>query len=234
MKKQMTKTLFVVLAITSMFLVGCGGKENVTDTSTETGTETIVAELETSTQDNQETSSENERVAETETPTEESTQTEEPTPTPEPTETPTQEITHTHSYTENVTREARCRHYIATGELTEEQACGEKIYTCDCGHSYEEVIDAFIPQRDYDFVVIQSPTCFDPGWQEDHCIYCGEVMVGEVIEATGNHVLDTVWNYIPSTKEYRLGCVVCETTIQKTFEKPEGVEIRIIEWNGIP
>lgn len=164
--------------------------------------------------------------------------TEEPTPTPEPTEepteTPTQETTHTHSYTENVTREARCRHYIASGELTEEQACGEKIYTCDCGHSYEEVIDAFIPQRDYNFVVIQSPTCFDPGWQEDHCIYCGEVMVGEVIEATGNHVPDTVWNYIPSTKEYRLGCVVCETTIQKTFEKPEGVEIRIIEWNGIP
>lgn len=227
MKKQIIKTLFIVLIITSLLLVGCGGKETVTDNNTETVTETNIVEVETSTQ---EKSDSQEVITETEAVTETETQTEEPTPT----ETPTPEPVHEHSYTENVTREARCRHYIASGELTEEQACGEKIYTCDCGHSYEEVIDAFIPQRDYDFVVIQSPTCFDPGWQEDHCIYCGEVMVGEVIEATGNHVPDTVWNYIPSTKEYRLGCVVCETTIQKTFEKPEGVEIRIIEWNGIP
>jgi len=65
----MTKTLFVVLAITSMFLVGCGGKETVTDTSTETGTETIVAEVETSTPS-----------------------TEEPITTPEPTETPVEEF----------------------------------------------------------------------------------------------------------------------------------------------
>lgn len=67
MKKQMTKTLFVVLAITSLLFVGCGGKETETDTNTET--ETIVAEVETST-----------------------LSTEEPITTPEPTETPVEEF----------------------------------------------------------------------------------------------------------------------------------------------
>ena len=65
----------------------------------------------------------------TEAPTSTPTETPTPTPTETPTPTPT-ETPHEHAYTESTNKEATC---------TE---AGEKTFTCDCGDTYTEQIEA--------------------------------------------------------------------------------------------
>lgn len=209
MKKQMIKTLFVVLTITSLLLVGCGGKENVTDNNTETVTKTNVTEVETSTQEesnSQEAITETEAVAETETPTEE--------PTPEPTEepTPTPEPVHEHSYTETIIVEGTCTTW------------GTKCYTCSCGDSYEKEY-ALDHVSDGNRVVTHEPTCSSEGASGEHCIYCGERMYGRSIPKTG-HIPNSYWAYFPQSGNYYNSCSICNSVITVTTTRPEGVEIR--------
>ena len=211
MKKQMTKTLFVVLAITSMFLVGCGGKENVTNTNTETGTETIVAEVETSTQEENDSQ---EVIAEIEAPT----PTEEPTPTPEtieeptptPTETPTPEPVHEHSYTETIIE--KCLHMMS----------GTKRYTCSCGYSYEE---EFFHESDGNRVMVVEPDCTSEGISAEHCIYCGERLYPELASPAIGHIPGNTWLYFPDTGGYYFTCVACNALCPSTTPPPEGAEI---------
>lgn len=206
MKKQMIKTLFVVLTITSLLLVGCGGKENVTDNNTETVTKTNVTEVETSTQEesnSQEAITETEAVAETETPTEE--------PTPKPTETPAPE--HEHSYTETIIKEGSCTSY------------GTKLYSCACGYSYEKEY-CLDHVRDNNRVIIQEASCLTGETTAEHCIYCGMQMYNETDNSSAGHTPQNYWIYHHGTGTYRRGCERCGVLLEETSTRPEGVEIR--------
>ena len=104
------------------------------------------------------------------TPTEALTSTEAPTPTPTeaptstPTETPTPTPTeppHEHAYTESVTKEATC---------TE---AGEKTFTCDCGDTYTEQIEA--TGHAYGEYKSDGNATYDAdGTKTAECSVCGE------------------------------------------------------------
>lgn len=66
--------------------------------------------------------------------------------------------THTHQYTDAVTREPTCA------------AEGERIYTCSCGDFYTEPIDT-IPHSYVDKVY--EPSCNARGWTDHICSICG-------------------------------------------------------------
>jgi len=215
----MLKSIFALLIITSLSLVGCGRKETVTDTSTETGTETIVAEVETSTQ---EENNSQEVIAETEapTPTEEPTPvpTEEPTPepteepTPTSTETPTPEPVHEHSYTETIIKEGSCT------------SLGTKLYTCTCGYSYEE--EYYVGcVSDGNRVMVVEPNCTSEGISAEHCIYCGERLYPELASPAIGHIPGNTWLYFPDTGGYYFTCVACNALCPSTTPPPEGAEI---------
>ncbi len=82
---------------------------------------------------------------------------------------------HEHSYTEEITKQPTC---------TEE---GEKIFTCDCGDTYTEII----PAKGHTEVIDKAvpATCTTDGKTEgSHCYVCGEVIKAQtVIKATGHN-----------------------------------------------
>lgn len=96
-------------------------------------------------------------------------------------ETPT-EPPHEHAYTESTTKEATC---------TE---AGENAFTCECGDTYTEVIEA--TGHNYEAVADSevSATCTNDGKEADtKCSLCDDVISGVVIPATG-HNYETVAN----------------------------------------
>lgn len=216
MKETMRKTLFFVLAMTSLVLVGCGGKETFTDNTN--GTETNVTESEVSLQGKIPTETLTPEPTETPTPTPEPTET--PTPTPEPTETPTPTpeptpTPHEHSYTETIITEALCN------------TTGVKQYSCSCGDTYkEEYIDTWNHKRDGNRVVGAEPTCEESGTTYEHCIHCGTWMYPEEGAPATGHEPWNYWIYHHGTGTYRRGCNNCQKLLDETTEKPEGVEIR--------
>ena len=111
-----------------------------------------------------------------------STPTEAPTSTP--TETPTTtEAPHEHTYTESITKEATC---------TE---AGEKAFTCECGDTYTEQIEA--SGHSYEVVADSAinATCEADGKEADtKCSACADVVSGAVIPATGHSYVDYVYN----------------------------------------
>ena len=110
--------------------------------------------------------------------TTEPTSTEAPTTTEEPTEPP-----HEHTYTESITKEATC---------TE---AGEKTFTCECGDTYTEQIEAI--GHSYEVVADSAinATCETDGKEADtKCSVCADVVSGAVIPATGHSYVDYVYN----------------------------------------
>ncbi len=94
------------------------------------------------------------------------------------TEAPT-EAPHEHAYTEAVTLEATCT------------ADGEKTFTCECGDSYKETITALGHAYVEDETTKVKATCEVDGKASDKkCSVCGDVVVGEVVSATG-HIFET-------------------------------------------
>ena len=200
----------------SLLLVGCGGKQTVTDNNNRT--ETNVVESEVSSQEETPT------PIPTETPTPVPTEvptpipTEIPTPTPKPTETPTptpEPTPHEHSYTVTIITEALCN------------TTGVKQYSCSCGDSYtKEYVDTWNHKRDGNRVVGIEATCEEPGTTYEHCIHCGTWMYPEEgVPAKGHEPWD-YWIYHHGTGTYRQGCNNCGVLLDETTEKPEGVEIR--------
>ena len=84
-----------------------------------------------------------------------------------------EDTTHTHQYTEETTKAPSC----------EEK--GEKTFTCSCGDTYTEEIEALSHTEVVDAAV--SPTCENAGLTEGkHCSVCGEVLVAqETVAALG-------------------------------------------------
>ena len=79
---------------------------------------------------------------------------------------------HTHSYTEKVTKEATC--------TTE----GERIYTCTCGDRYTETIPA-TGHSESAWIIDKAATAIENGSKHTECTTCGKVIKTEVIPATG-------------------------------------------------
>ena len=210
----------VTLSIIALTLVGCGKAEQ-TEVSNEIGavestmTDSIeVAEVETSTQEE----NESEAVAETEIVAEETTgeptseQTEEPTPEPteEPTSTP--DPVHEHSYSVTVIKEATCRGKIVYGGLSEAEASGEKLYSCSCGHSYTETISPIFCESDGIFVTIREASCRMEGEIVDHCKHCGIEMLYKATPMTEH--IPTIRGDVPEDGKWFIPCEYCGTTVE--------------------
>lgn len=102
--------------------------------------------------------------------------TQEPTTTPPATTDPPAPV-HTHSYSNNVTKQATCD---TNGVIT---------YTCSCGDSYTESIPA--TGHAYNGgEVVKEPTCAEAGGKVFTCTKCG-AMYTEAIPANGNHNWET-------------------------------------------
>lgn len=168
MKKKICR-LFLGIAMV-VTLAGCAKAENNT--------------MLTPTQAPVETAKPTQIVEPTETPTPEptATSTPEPTATPTPSPTPT-EIPHEHVYTESISKEMTC---------TE---AGEKNFTCECGDTYAETIEA----TGHNYEVVEnsavSATCTSDGKEADtKCSLCGDTITGEVISAIGHSYGEYVYN----------------------------------------
>lgn len=156
-----------VITLSLSMLVGCGSQQEINNNITE---RPVATETPTMTP----VPTEAPTLVPTKTPVPTST----PTPEPSPTEPP-----HEHVYTDNITKEATC---------TE---AGEKTFTCDCGDTYAEQIEAI--GHIYE-VVAESEvfvTCTDDGKEADtKCSLCGDVVNGDVIPATGHSYGEYVYN----------------------------------------
>ena len=95
----------------------------------------------------------------------------------------TTEAPHEHAYTESITKEATC---------TE---AGEKTFTCECGDTYMEQIEAI--GHSYEVVADSAinATCEADGKEADtKCSACADVVSGAVIPATGHNYGEYVYN----------------------------------------
>lgn len=117
---------------------------------------------------------------------------------------------HTHSYTEELTKEATCtevgiktftcscgksyaeeiplKEHIYMDKVTKEATCkkpGVITFTCSCGDTYEEEL----PVTEHEKGVaktIKEATCIEAGERKVYCKFCGEELETEVIEAKGH------------------------------------------------
>lgn len=142
--------------------------------------------------------------------TTEPTSTEAPTTTEEPTEPP-----HEHTYTESITKEATC---------TE---AGEKTFTCDCGNTYTEQIEA--TGHNYEAVADSevSATCTKDGKEADtKCSLCDDVISGAVIPALSHSYGDYVYNNDATTEKDGTETATCSTCGDKTTRTKAGTKIK--------
>ena len=123
---------------------------------------------------------------------------------------------HEHSYTEELTKQPTC---------TEE---GEKIFTCDCGDTYTEII----PAKGHTEVIDKAvpATCTTDGKTEgSHCSVCGEVIKAQtVIKATGHKYDDGKITKQPTctaegVKTYT--CLECGDTKTETIKANGHTEV---------
>lgn len=162
--KKSAKIIATGIFMSLVLFAGCGTVQETV--ATPTGQPTVTMALkETQTQDAEPTATP-EATAEP-TATSAPTATPEPTatPTPEPTATPIPtptEIPHEHSYAESITTEALC------------EAEGVKTFTCDCGDTYTESIEA--TGHTYGaYVYNNDATQEKDGTQSRTCNGCGKV-----------------------------------------------------------
>ena len=193
----MKKRLLMIIAV-AFLLVGCGNQQETNSTPTEAPTST---EAPTPT------------PTPTETPTPPPTETPTPTPTETPTPTPT-EPPHEHAYTEAITTEATC---------TE---AGEKTFTCDCGDTYTEQIEA--TGHNYEAVADSevSATCTNDGKEADtKCSLCDDVISGAVIPALSHSYGDYVYNNDATTKKDGTETATCSACGDKSTVSKEGTKL---------
>ena len=83
------------------------------------------------------------------------------------------ESTHTHNYTETVTKKATCT------------TDGLKTFTCVCGDTYTETIKA-TGHKNTIFITELKPTCTEPGSEDEYCLDCSELVGTHEIPALGH------------------------------------------------
>lgn len=123
---------------------------------------------------------------------------------------------HEHSYTEEITKQPTC---------TEE---GEKIFTCDCGDTYTEIV----PAKGHTEVIDKAvpATCTTDGKTEgSHCYVCGEVIKAQtVIKATGHKYDDGKITKQPTCTETGVKtytCSECGATKTETIKANGHTEV---------
>ena len=123
---------------------------------------------------------------------------------------------HEHSYTEEITKQPTC---------TEE---GEKIFTCDCGDTYTEIV----PAKGHTEVIDKAvpATCTTDGKTEgSHCSVCGEVIKAQtVIKATGHKYDDGKITKQPTCTETGVKtytCSECGATKAETIKANGHTEV---------
>ena len=137
--------------------------------------------------------------------------------TTEPTSTTTEEPTeppHEHTYTESTTTEATCTEV------------GEKTFTCDCGDTYTEPIEA--TGHNYEAVADSevSATCTNDGKEADtKCSICGDIISGAVIPALSHSYGDYVYNNNATYTADGTETATCSTCGDKTTRTKAGTKL---------
>ena len=207
----MKKRLLIILTL-AFLLVGCGNQQEANNNITEQPTTT---EAPTSTPTETPTSTPTE--VPTPTPTKTPTPTPTETPTPIPTETPTPTPTeppHEHTYTESITKEATC---------TE---AGEKTFTCECGDTYTEPIEA--TGHDYKTVAGSEvkETCEADGKKADtKCSLCGDTIKGAIVSATGHSYGKYTYNNDATYEKDGTETATCSTCGDKKTRTKSGTKL---------
>lgn len=184
MQKKLQLVLITSLTVLSICLLsGCSSKPSASVTPSEKPPVTS----EGTTEREEDTESNSTEVISTETQSESVSQTELPSETEVPsesenlseTEIPSESETeielestesHTHSYTESITKEATC---------TEK---GERTFTCECGDSYTKSTKATGHDYVTDETTKVAATCTEEGKKADKiCSICGDVVAGKSI-----------------------------------------------------
>lgn len=88
--------------------------------------------------------------------------------------------THTHSYESKVTTAATC------------EKAGVKTFTCECGDTYTEAIEATGHSWDAEYTVDKAATCTEEGSKSIHCSACEATKNTTVIEKTEHNYKDGV------------------------------------------
>ena len=190
------KKRLLMLLTLAILLVGCGDKE---------GTDNTIADNQTTTEtpSTDEATTNQSSTPEAPTPTEDSTTPEEPTEPP-----------HEHAYTEAVTTEATC---------TE---AGEKTFTCDCGDTYTEQIEA--TGHNYEAVADSevSASCTNDGKEADiKCSLCDDVITGAVIPALSHSYGDYVYNNDATTEKDGTETATCSACGDKATRTKDGTKL---------
>ena len=149
---------------------------------------------------------------------------------------------HTHSYTEEVTKEPACNEtgtktytcecgksyteemartdHVYAEEVTKEPTCseiGEKTFTCRCGDTYVEEI----PVGDHEKGAVKTmteATCTENGRRQVYCKFCGTVLETEEVMALGHEAgewqteTEAGW-FTPGEKAVR--CIHCDEILEK-------------------
>ena len=124
---------------------------------------------------------------------------------------------HTHSYTEQITKEAGC------------VEPGVKTFTCECGDSYTEEIPAI--GHSYSDQVTKEPGCIEPGVRTFTCANCGDVYT-EDIPAVGHSYTEQITQEpsctVPGVKTFT--CANCgDTYTQEIPMKDHDYEVTVID-----
>ena len=190
------KKRLLMLLTLAILLVGCGDKEETDNTTTDNQTTTETPSTDESTTGQNST-------PEAPTPTEDSTTPEEPT-----------ELPHEHAYTETVTTEATC------------ETDGVKTFTCDCGDSYTETIEAM--EHNYETVADSevSATCTNDGKEADtKCSLCNDMISGAVIPALSHSYGDYVYNNDATTQKDGTETATCSACGKKNTRTKAGTKL---------
>ncbi len=117
-----------------------------------------------------------------------------------------EDVTHVHSYTENVTKEATCG------------SDGTKTFTCSgCNDSYTESIPATGMHIWDSGRVTQEATCTSEGVKTYTCTVCGKTKI-EAISKTAHRYTETVVNPTCTEKGYtEHTCSVCSDTYKDNY-----------------
>ena len=120
-------------------------------------------------------------------------------------------LEHTHSYTEQITKEPSC---------TE---AGVKTFTCECGDSYTEEIPA--TGHSYTEQVTQEPTCTVPGVKTFTCANCGDTYTQEIPMADHDYEV-TVIDATVNAEGYTLHkCKVCGYEFRDNYTPKKEMQI---------
>ncbi len=113
---------------------------------------------------------------------------------------------HTHSYSSKVTKAPTC---------TES---GIKTFTCSCGNSYTQTINA----TGHSYVTnVVAPTCTEQGYTKTTCKNCSYISINNFVSATGHTYGDWIVTKQPTTTQTGIKTKTCHcgTKITETIPK---------------